>query len=556
MRGEDGGAAESASGAAPPVTSIEPTTGAAPTTTGTDPAPSGGEGTSTVHGSDESTVTSTTVTGAVDTDATSSTTTAEDPSTADGSTTDDPVFAEIPETCEQAAVTRSTVGCLFYAVDMDTHDANEINQYAVAIANVQTMDPANVTIEQKVGDAWQVIVGPEQIAPLGLGTYPLPDQHTDDSQLRPGGAYRVRSDVPVIGYQFSPIDGQDSFFSDAAMLYPVSAWDHINHAITFTGTTDLSQTPQHSYATAVAHKDGTTIKVTPSVATLAGPGVPAGQPKIPFEVTLDEGDVLSVAISDLNTSLSGTTFETSKDRTIALFAGLECALIPTDVCCCDHLEEQLSGVRLWGKRFIAARVPVRNPDPPESSLWQIYAGEDDTTVDLTANPEVTGLPPGPVLLDRGQLVELYVSGPVAEPGDFAITSDKPIAVMNYMTGSANIFGPFSSTGDPAAVQMPAIEQFLPRYVVLVPGTWVYDFGVFTRQAGAVVTIDGVPIPDTSFNPIGDSGYEVARVPLEDGVRVLDGQGDHFGVIVVGYDLQDSYAYLGGSGTRVINPEPG
>ena len=29
----------------------------------------------------------------------------------------------------------------------------------------------------------------------------------------------------------------------------------------------------------------------------------------------------------------------------------------------------------------------------------------------------------------------------------------------------------------------------------------------------------------------------------------------FSVAVVGYDLADSYAYMGGSGTGLINPEP-
>jgi hypothetical protein len=103
--------------------------------------------------------------------------------------------------------------------------------------------------------------------------------------------------------------------------------------------------------------------------------------------------------------------------------------------------------------------------------------------------------------------------------------------------------------------MPAVEQFLPRYVVLVPGTWNTDVGVFTRMAGAIVTIDGVMIPDTAFNPVGNSGFEVARVPLGDGIHVLEGDETPFSVIVVGYDQHDSYGYLGGTGTKIINPDP-
>ena len=140
-------------------------------------------------------------------------------------------------------------------------------------------------------------------------------------------------------------------------------------------------------------------------------------------------------------------------------------------------------------------------------------------------------------------------------GDFFISADKPIGVMNYMTGSENMPAPYSQTGDPASVQIPSVEQFLPRYVVLVPGTWVNDIGVFVRMEGATVTIDGVAIPDASFNPVGNSGFEVARVPLGDGVHVLDGNDVPFGVVVVGYDQWDSYAYLGGTGTKIVNPLP-
>ncbi|HRI11015.1 MAG TPA: IgGFc-binding protein, partial [Nannocystaceae bacterium] len=473
----------------------------------------------------------------------------------DTTTGDPPFFGEIPETCDQAELSKSTVGCLFYGIDMDSHDLAEGGQYAIAVANVQKNQSATVTIERKQGGVWSIIAGPQTLNALGLGTFPLPDQHTDDSQLGAGLAYRVKADVPVIAYQFNPVDGATSYLSDAAMLYPVTAWDSINHAITFTSTTDNTNTPQRAYASAVAFADGTKVKVTPKVPTKAGNGVPAGQPGVPFEVTLNEGDVLSVAVANIGTSLSGTIFESPKEQPIALFAGIECALIPTNVCCCDHVEEQIAGVRLWGKNFVAARQPVRNAAMPETTLWQLYGAEDNTTVTLVADAQVTGLPPNPIKLNKGQVVEFYAGGPAAEPGDFEVTADKPIGVMNYMTGSENMPAPYSQTGDPASVQIPSVEQFLPRYVVLVPGTWVNDIGVFVRMEGATVTIDGVAIPDASFNPVGNSGFEVARVPLGDGVHVLDGNDVPFGVVVVGYDQWDSYAYLGGTGTKIVNPLP-
>lgn len=100
----------------------------------------------------------------------------------------------IPETCDQASDGKSTVGCRFYAVDMDSHDSVETSQYGIAVANVQLAATANVTIDVKSGGVWSPVAGPQAIGPLQLFTFNLPDRHIDDSGVNPGGSYRVTSD--------------------------------------------------------------------------------------------------------------------------------------------------------------------------------------------------------------------------------------------------------------------------------------------------------------------------------------------------------------------------
>lgn len=458
----------------------------------------------------------------------------------------------IPETCDQASDGKSTVGCRFYAVDMDSHDSVETSQYGIAVANVQLAATANVTIDVKSGGVWGPVAGPQAIGPLQLFTFNLPDRHIDDSGVNPGGSYRVTSDIPVVAYQFNPVDGSSSFLSDAAMLYPAAALDTLNRVTAWKSMYDNTNVFQHSYATVIATVDGTQVTVTPSVVTAAGPGVPQGAPGAPFQISLDEGDVLSVAVQSIPDSMTGTKITSNDGHPVAVFAGQECALIPENVCCCDHLEEQLAGVRLWGKHFVSARMPVRNPGAPEATLWQIFASEDGTNVTINSDPGVTGIPAQQFLLNQNQMSEFYVSGPDAEPGDFEVIADKPIAVYGYMVGSEN-FG--STIGDPAMVAMAPVEQFLPRYVILVPGTWMNDVAVITRPAGAPILLDGAPISALEFNPVANSGYEVARVLVPDGVHVFDGGAVPFGVVIVGYDGWDSYAYLGGTGTGKINPNP-
>ncbi|MCY1061536.1 IgGFc-binding protein [Nannocystis sp. SCPEA4] len=462
---------------------------------------------------------------------------------------EDPI---IPETCDQAAAGKSTVGCRFYAVDMDSHDQIETSQYAIAVANVQLATPANVVVEVKNGGVWSAVGGPQAVGPLSLYTFNLPDRHIDDSGVNPGGAYRVTSDVPVVAYQFNPVDGATSYVSDASMLYPAPALDTVNRVTAWKSMYDVLDIFQHSYVTVIATVDGTMVQVEPSVVTAAGPSVPQGAPGAPFTIPLNEGDVLSVAVQSIPDSMTGTKIDSNEDHPVAVFSGQECALIPEMSCCCDHMEEQLAGVRQWGKHFIASRMPIRSEGEPEETLWQIYASEDGTNVTIHADAGVTGIPATNFVLDANQMSEFYATGPAISPGDFEVVADKPIAVYGYMISPA---GFNSALGDPAMVAMAPVEQYLPRYVVLVPGTWIIDVAIVTRPVGAVITMDGVPISDAEFNPVAASGYEVARIACPDGVHVFDGGNSPFSVVIVGYDYNDSYAYLGGTGTGKINPNP-
>ena len=78
---------------------------------------------------------------------------------------------------------------------------------------------------------------------------------------------------------------------------------------------------------------------------------------------------------------------------------------------------------------------------------------------------------------------------------------------------------------------------------------------FEQPDSGQILLDGVAIADNLFVQVANSNYEVARVPVADGVHVFDGGEEPFSVVIVGYDSYDSYAYLGGTGTGIINPDP-
>lgn len=114
-----------------------------------------------------------------------------------------------------------------------------------------------------------------------------------------------------------------------------------------------------------------------------------------------------------------------------------------------------------------------------------------------------------------------------------------------MTGSSTVKPINPNLGDPSQVRLAPIEQFLPRYVVLVPDTWEYDVATITRYKDTEIRVDDVALADEDFAPVGDE-FEVGRAVLADGVHVLEGD-QPFSVVIVGYDDDDSYAYLGGRG---------
>ena len=455
----------------------------------------------------------------------------------------------IPETCAQAEAGETSVGCLFYTTDLDNNVDNV--QWAVVVSNVQEGDVANVLLERKSNGNWVTVEGPVAIDPLDLHEFLTVDFHQEGTGILVGGAYRISSDVPIIAYQFNPIDGQSSFLSDASMLYPVPTWDHINQVVNWAAISPGSK----PFVTIAASVDDTIVSFTPPVATAGGVGILPAAANQTIMFTLDEGDTASINPMDVNQALTGAVIETDENHPIAVFSGHTCANIPDDVCCCDHLEEQLSGVRLWGQNFVGAHVPVRDVADPEATLWQVYASEDNTTIDFDFDPALTGLPGPSVQLDKGEVETMFVTAPPGVEADFGISANKPIAVMGYMIGAFNLSGMLTDMGDPAMIQFPPVEQFLHRYVILVPGTWINDALMLTRAEGATIEVDGVPVPDIEFSPVGNGDYEVARIIVPDGVHVLDGGDSAFGVVAIGWDQYDSYAYVGGTGTGKINPNP-
>jgi hypothetical protein len=442
--------------------------------------------------------------------------------------------------CEKAAYDRSSVGCVYYGVDTNALGG----PYAIAVSNVDSSATANVVVEVKNGATWSAVPGGMfALPPHMVQTLTVPRRYADGSTIYAGGAYRVTSDLPVISYQFAPIDGSASFLSDASLLLPVSSLDKYYIVSAWPYGEDVANVPRPSHIQ-IAASEACTVTVTSPIATVAGTNAPALQPNVPQTFTLAEGDYLQLTVQNLNESFTGAYIESTAP--VALFSSNDCANVPNtpDQCCCDHLEEQIFGLQTWGKSYLAAQMPRRQT---EGSIWQILAQQDNTNITFTPAAGVTGLPAN-VTLNAKQKVEYEVRGSTT-PGDFLVEADKPILVNQFTVGAFHV-QVNSMLGDPDMIQAIPTEQYLASYTVLVPSTWINDYFVLTRKAGAMILVDGVP-PNATWNTV-PGGWETAVITIPDGVHTLESN-TPFGVAVNGYDDYDSYAYPGGLNQTVINP---
>ena len=438
--------------------------------------------------------------------------------------------------CERAAHERGSLGCLFYAVDLENAAPYS---FSAVVTNPSATLPAHVTASEKSGSSWSELdaVG---VPAGGQATLALPVNNPEGSVLLEGYAVRIESTLPISAVQLNPPDLQ--YTADASLLAPAAA---AGTNFWLPGWSDETYGWPGLLAVS-ATEDGTHVTVTPAAATSQGVSVPAGEAGVPMEtIVLDEGDVLQLG-TPTGLGLQGSGIESTKPVTV--FAGHHSANVPAgvDTCCADHLEEQVPPLEAWGREAIAARFPPRQPNytVPEPTFWQVVAGDAPATLTFHGSAELNGLPPGNALmLQAGETYTFEVTGNGPHPGDFRVEGDERFLLVQFAASALYGAGWW---GDPCMVTIPPPEQFLDRYVTTVPAAWADDSLVITRSSGADVICDGLSIdtlPEARVTDV-DGLWEVVRFPVEDGVHVVEGAAP-FGLLVVGFDEADSYCFPAG-----------
>jgi hypothetical protein len=455
--------------------------------------------------------------------------------------------------CSPASLGSSYIGCEYFP----TITGNYLNsnfQFAVAIANTSS-EAATVTIEDGAlgGSPLSVQVAPASVSVQRLPwVFPLKmcseafdgacHSPANLSALALGGAYHLRSTVPVTVYQFNPLDYTldggftNSYSNDASLLLPFNAWGKEYVSASY------QTIANHPGLLAItAARDGTMVTITPRVGTEQSGGAPAFVAGTPQSIGLNAGDVLELgAIADADLTGSIVT----SDKPVQVIGGHYCANMPGFACCCDHIEESIFPVDVLSTRYVITPPAVVSLPQGKAQLVRVVATQANTT--LTYDPPVPGAPTS--IASAGDFVEMP-----SQLASFLLTADHKVLVAQYMESQDAGGG----TGDPAMSLAVPVDQFRDNYLFHAPINYVTNYVDVVAPTGTTVTLDGAPI--TGWSPIGGSGFSLARVtplgagPQANGNHAITGSAP-FSISVYGYGDYTSYWYPGGLDLKNIPVE--
>ena len=447
--------------------------------------------------------------------------------------------------CDLAALQGRSVGCEFWAVDLDNVEGGQYEPVELFVAVPPGNGAAKLLVERfEAGAPIALTAADLKVASLDVAegtvaTFVLPSGLDVDGTAIASKAIRVKSSVPVTVHQFNPANGGNVFTSDASLLLPAHLSGKEYVALSWPQRTS-GYTLRGNVAIVATGSGDTFVQLWVTSAVKAGEGVDAlaGGNEEPYELALKQGEVLSLETDgDQGADLTGSRVQASK--AVAVFGGHECANIPLGTNYCDHIEQQLLPVGKLDKLYAGDAFAPRNAD--QKDVWRVVAAKDDTMVAVV--PQVAG----PYTLNAGQWVEFYAGE------SFVLEASKPVAVGHYMQGSNySGFEPYPSCsgstgiGDPAFTIAIPINSFNHSHRVLIPADYDLDYLNIIAQSGSGddVTLDGLAV-GTPFVPMGSSGYAVAQVPIDDGVHEVASAGTPIGVTAYGYACDVSYAYPGG-----------
>lgn len=496
--------------------------------------------------------------------------------------------------CEADLKQNTNTGCQYWSVDLDndpTHNPSlpnnptpEMYPHSVVISNpndtdvsmtfsvvvacasdtfcspsIQTCDGQKGTVCDKPGAAEYELAVDDPVVPAGQSReFTMPVMNVHGSELAPK-AIRVMASRPVVAYQFNPFDSENAASNDGSLLLPQNALGKLYYAVSLPSRGALMGFPENNgFVAIVATAPNTTVKVTPPVRLIANPTHGVGLSPAPllanqtYTFTLQLFDVLNleqyaeggvITPGTVPKDLTGTRVEA--DKPVAVFSGHQVAGIQEalklqftdewDSCCTEHLEEQLMPVETWGTEALCVKSKPRGY---EADRFVVVAGE--AGVQLTTVPPIDGVD-GETLAKAGDSLR------VETQESFVLKATGTIQVVQFLMsqGQTQTIGSgVPGTGDPSMMILPPSLQYRDSYVIRTADGFGTNWTTVIRPAGLPVMADGVVLPDSAFEPLGDGTWQFAYHEVTTGNHAFTAS-QPFGLMVYGYGGVTAYGYPGG-----------
>ena len=490
----------------------------------------------------------------------------------------DPTTYTCQDACQAAEANHRSVGCDYYATQMESLIAGYC--YAVFVANTWTT-AAHIDVEYRgqvlntqsftripsgsgpslTHNTYDATMGlpPGEVAILFLGgtqgaapNCPVVPATASATLTGTGvsDAFHIKTDVPVVAYQINPYGGGSVAITAASLLLPTSVWD-----LNYVAVNVSPQAAGNPSLNIVAKDDGTQVTFTPNAAVSGGTGIPGGNAGQPITINLNKGQHAQITQP---TELTGSTVAASKP--VGFMAGQTCMNMPVGTLYCDHGEQMVPPVKALGSRYVGVMYRPRTTSETQT-FWRLVGAVDGTT--LTWSSSVGG----PATINKGQQVMFQTGTP------FTVQSqdvDHPFMLFTYMTSSNFVSDGY---GDPDFVTSVPPEQYLRDYVFFTDPTYPETNLVVVRARGTDGNFHDVDLDCagtlTGWTPIS-ADFEYTRKDLMTGNFAPVGTcstGRHemksdspFGLWVWGWGTPQtstftqnvSYGYPGGMNVAPIN----
>ncbi len=475
----------------------------------------------------------------------------------------------------------SYVGCQFIATQLPNIEGGEASGTGLIVANRSQVETVTITlgpsarlipqqtvadfagrnlpvsVQSEIRDAEGALVEAQlerarglDIPPGGTATLLLPygrSRHATHSGIHNDSVWFLRSNKPVVAYQFTPYCCNHSYSNDASLLYPTGA---LGSEYRYIG---LPSWEDHSAMIAVAATEDITVQVEPTGETRPNQVLEEIDGRL--HATLEAGDLLIVAAAE-GADLTGTRVITSEPA--AVFSSHPCTFYPHGRRACDHVEEQLAPTDTLGTRFQLVPTLARGGafDRGDVTYFKL-AGAPGTSLTLSLPyealealpPGVRGVPdcgdlladPNTIVLDERGFCELGTDQA------FELEADDPLSVLGILAGEEAVRGSGrggEAAGDPSIFLIPPVHQYRRDYTFLTPGTYLKDYVTVITHPDALIELDGAPVDLSEAGVIEGRDTVFVHIQIEDGAHQLAGDRP-FAIIVYAYDSYVSYAFAGG-----------